>query len=108
MSAEIKKYKARIFGELYAIVSDEEEEFIAEVVGKVDGFMKEISIKSSGALDAKKIAVLAALRATQELLDLQRQLQKEHAHSEKIMMLLDKEEQDGFLKLSEQVNALEL
>ena len=107
MSAEIKKYKARIFGELYAIVSDEEEEFIAEVVGKVDGFMKEISVKSSGALDAKKIAVLAALRANQELLVIQRQLQKEHAHSEKIMMLLDKEEQDGFLKTSEQVNALE-
>lgn len=101
MSAEIKKYKARIFGELYAIVSDEDEDFVVEVVDKVDGFMKEISTKSSGALDAKKVAVLAALRATQELLVLQKRLQKEYAHSEKIMMLLHKEEMDCFLETSE-------
>jgi len=108
MSAEIKKYKARIFGELYVIVSDEDEEFVTEVVSHVDGFMKEISLKSSGALDAKKIAVLAALRATQELLVLQKRLQKECAHSEKIMMLLDKEEKDCFLNVSEQATVLEL
>jgi len=92
MSAEIKKYKARIFGELYAIVSDEDEEFVAEIVNKVDSFMKEIAAKPSVAIDAKKIAVLAALRATQELLVLQRTLQKERVHSDKIMMLLHKEE----------------
>lgn len=108
MSAEIKKYKARIFGELYAIVSDEPEEFVAEIVAKVDDFMKEISKKSSGALDAKKIAVLAALRATQELLILQRRLQQEHAHGEKIMMLLDKEEIRNFLNISDMGEQLDV
>lgn len=92
MSAEIKKYKARIFGEIYAIVSDEEEEMVAEVVSKVDAYMKEIAAKPSVTVDAKKIAVLAALRATQELLILQKTLQKERLHSEKIMMLLHKED----------------
>lgn len=92
MSAEIKKYKARIFGELYAIVSDEEEEFVAEVVNKVDSLMKEIAAKPSVTIDAKKFAVLAALRATQELLLLQRTMQEERIHSDKIMMLLHKED----------------
>lgn len=92
MNAELKKYKARIFGELYAIVSDEDEAFVAEVVGRVDSLMKEIAAKPAAAIDVKKIAVLAALRATQDLVSLQRTLQKEKLHTEKIMMLLSKEE----------------
>lgn len=92
MSVEIKKYKARIFGELYVIVSDESEDFVAEVVGKVDSLMKEIASKPSSAIDSKKIAVLTALRATQELLVMQKQLQKEQVHKDRIMLLLDKEE----------------
>lgn len=91
MSVEIKKYKARIFGELYSISSDENEKFVASVVNTVDNYMKEISLKSSGALDSKHVAVLAALRIAQELLELQGQLDKNQGHLEKIMMLLDEE-----------------
>ena len=91
MGVEIKKYKARIFGELYSITSDENEKFVASVVNTVDNYMKEISLKSSAALDSKHVAVLAALRVTQELLELQGQIEKDKCHLEKIMMLLDEE-----------------
>lgn len=90
MSKELKKYKARIFGESYPIVSDEEESFILEVVHKLDMRMKEISEKYDSS-DAKKIAVLAALKATEELLMLQQERQNEHQQSSKIMTLLDEE-----------------
>jgi cell division protein ZapA (FtsZ GTPase activity inhibitor) len=92
MSVEIKKYKARIFGELYSIKSDENEQFIAEVVGTVDTYMKEISIKASGALDGKQVAVLAALKIAQELLELQEQIYKDKQHIKDIVALLDREE----------------
>lgn len=92
MSIEIKKYKARIFGELYSIKSDEDEKFVAEVVGTVDNYMREISAKSSNALDGKQIAVLAALKIAQELLELQGQIYKDKQHLKDIMALLDKEE----------------
>lgn len=92
MSVEIKKYKARIFGELYAIKSDEDEKFVAEVVGTVDNYMREISLKSSGALDGKQVAVLAALKLAQELLELQGHVYKDKQHLKDIMALLDREE----------------
>ena len=91
-NVEIKKYKVRIFGEIYVIVSDEQEQFIAEMVTAVDELMKEISQKSHGGLDAKKIAVLAALKATQEKLSLQKKLQQGQDQAEKIITLLGKEE----------------
>ena len=90
MSKEFKKYKARIFGELYPIVSDEEESFIIDVVSKVDELMKEISEKSDST-DSKKIAILAALKASEELLLLQEMLLQERNQSNKIMALLAKE-----------------
>jgi cell division protein ZapA (FtsZ GTPase activity inhibitor) len=92
MSVEIKKYKARIFGELYSIKSDEDERFVAEVVGTVDNYMREISAKSSNVLDGKQVAVLAALKIAQELLELQGQIYKDKQHLKDIMALLDKEE----------------
>ncbi len=91
MSKEFKKYKARIFGELYPIVSDEDESLILDVVHKVDVLMREISEKYDST-DAKKIAVLAALKATEELIALQKEMQQEQSQSKKIMTLLEKEE----------------
>jgi len=90
MSREIKKYKARIFGELYPIISDEKESFIIDVVHKVDSLMKDIAEKSDS-MDTKKIAVLAALKASEELLVLQEMIQQERSHSNKIMTLLAQE-----------------
>jgi len=92
MSAEIKKYKVRIFGELYSITSDEEEEFVLEVVSKVDSLMKEISIRHSMAIDTKKIAVLAAIKMAQELLEINKEKAQEQVYLEKILMRLYNEE----------------
>lgn len=91
MSVEIKKYKARIFGELYAIKSDDDEKFVAEVVGIVDNYMREISLKSSGVLDGKQVAVFAALKLAQELLELQGNVYKDKQHLTEIIALIDKE-----------------
>lgn len=91
MSKELKKYKARIFGELYPIVSDEDESFILDVVHKVDTIMKDIASKYESA-DTKKIAVLAALKATEELVALQEIMQQERQQSNKIMTLLNEED----------------
>ena len=92
MSKEVKKYKARIFGELYSIVSDEEDELVLSIVRKVDFLMKEIAAKNNNTLDNKTIAVLAALKATEELIALQEIFRTEQEKSEKIIELLDKEE----------------
>ncbi|MBI2352756.1 cell division protein ZapA [Candidatus Dependentiae bacterium] len=90
MSKELKKYKARIFGELYPIVSDEDEAFIIEIIKKVDTLMNDISSKYDS-IDTKKVAVLAALRACEELHVLQEVLQNERMQSNRIMTLLTKE-----------------
>lgn len=91
MSKELKKYKARIFGEVYSIVSDEDESLILDVVHKVDDCMREISEKYDFS-DPKHIAVLAALKATEELVALQHKIQREQNRSNKIITLLDNEE----------------
>ena len=74
MSKILKKYKARIFGEIYTVVSDEDDGFVLEVVQKVDQMMKELAAKPSMMGDAKKTAVLIALKATEELLSLQKNI----------------------------------
>lgn len=91
MSKILKKYKARIFGEVYTIVSDEDDGFVLDVVHKVDFLMKDLASKPTMMGDAKKIAVLIALKTTEELLSLQQELEQEKKHCEKIMMLLDNE-----------------
>ncbi|MBM17702.1 MAG: cell division protein ZapA [Epsilonproteobacteria bacterium] len=91
MSKELKKYKARIFGELYPIVSDEDESLILDVVHKVDTLMKDIASKYESA-DTKKIAVLAALKAAEELVTIQEMMQQERHQSNKIMTLLTEED----------------
>ncbi|HSW76045.1 MAG TPA: cell division protein ZapA [Candidatus Saccharimonadales bacterium] len=96
MSKELKKYKAQIFGESYSIMSDEEDEFVLEVVRRVDGLMKEIATQNKMVIDVKKIAVFAALKATEELLTMEEMVKKEQMKSEKIMTLLDEEEEFSF------------
>lgn len=92
MSKELKKYKARIFGELYFIVSDENDRLVLDVVDKVDCLMKEIAAKNGAIVDARKIAVLAALKSTLELMELQQYLQQEQVQANKILQLVRDEE----------------
>jgi cell division protein ZapA (FtsZ GTPase activity inhibitor) len=69
---EKKSYKVQIFEEHYVLVSDESEAFVLKAADMVDSFMKEISHQSN-ITDAKKIAVLSALRIAEMLLDFERE-----------------------------------
>ena len=90
MEAELKKYRAHIFGDTYAIVSDEQEAFILEAVKIVDGIMREIA-DSGQIVDTKKIAVLASLKIATQLLHAQAAIAQEKYLSSRIMNVLDKE-----------------
>lgn len=63
---EAKNYKLNIFGDQYAIVSDESEERIKQAAQLVDSLMKEIA-DASGMNDGKKIAIITALQLASSL-----------------------------------------
>jgi cell division protein ZapA (FtsZ GTPase activity inhibitor) len=90
LEAGLKKYRAHIFGDTYAIVSDEQEVLILEAVKIVDSIMREIA-DSSQIIDAKKIAVLTALRLATKTLHAQAAIEKEQHLSNHILNVLDRE-----------------
>lgn len=92
MEQELKKYRARIFGEVYAIVSDEPEDIILEAVKIIDNSMREIADKSQN-LDAKKIAVLTALKIAVRALSIESAFKQEKQLSSRIMNVLDSSEE---------------
>ena len=70
MINEKKSYKIQIFEESYVLSSDEPEEMVLKAAEMVDRSMKEISHHFS-ITDAKKVAVLSALRIANALLHLE-------------------------------------
>jgi cell division protein ZapA (FtsZ GTPase activity inhibitor) len=72
MMNEKKSYKVQIFEEPYVLSSDESEIIVLKAAEMVDNAMREIS-HQCGITDVKKIAVLAALRMANKLLDYDRQ-----------------------------------
>jgi len=70
MDIEKKKLKIEIFNEQYSFVSDESEQDIVKASQLVDALMREIADKS-GLHDGKKIAVLAALRIANRIVNLE-------------------------------------
>ena len=91
MDSELKKYRAHIFGDTYAIVSDEREVLILEAVKVVDSVMREIADASQIA-DPKKIAVLTALKIATRALNVEAVMEQEKRLSSRIMNVLDREE----------------
>jgi cell division protein ZapA (FtsZ GTPase activity inhibitor) len=87
----LKKYRAHIFGDTYAIISDEQETLILEAVKIVDGVMREIA-DSSQAVDPKKIAVLTALKVAMRSLHIEAIMEQEKRLSSRIMNVLDRQE----------------
>ena len=88
MDSELKKYRARIFGDTYSIVSDEKEMLILEAVKVVDGMMREIA-DASQVVDPKKIAVLTALKIATRSLHFEAAIEQEKRLSSRIMNVLD-------------------
>jgi cell division protein ZapA (FtsZ GTPase activity inhibitor) len=91
LDSELKKYRARIFGDTYSIVSDEKETLILEAVKIVDSAMREIA-EASPVVDPKKIAVLTALRIATRALHVEAVMEQEKRFSSRIMNVLDIEE----------------
>jgi len=91
LESGLKKYRAHIFGDTYAIVSDEKEVLILEAVKIVDGVMREIA-DASQVVDPKKIAVLTALKIATRALHVEAIMEQEKHLSSRIMNVLDREE----------------
>ncbi len=91
MDSGLKKYRAHIFGDTYAIISDEKETLILEAVKIVDGVMREIA-DTSQAVDPKKIAVLTALKIATRALHVEAIMEQEKRLSSRIMNVLDRQE----------------
>jgi len=88
MSENTKKKRAlEIFGEVYIVVSDEPEEHLVRVAAYVDGAMRDVAHESAG--DAKRFAVLAALRMASKLLLLEQELDKRARKSEELIASID-------------------
>lgn len=88
MDAELKKYRARIFGDTYSIVSDEKEILILDAVKIVDTIMREIADVSQ-IVDPKKIAILTALKIAARSLNIEAVMEQEKRMSSRIMNVLD-------------------
>jgi len=74
MIMDKRKLKIDIFNDQYVLISDENEEDVRKASQMVDMLMKEIA-KKSQLVDAKKVAVLAALRIASKLIDLESSLE---------------------------------
>jgi len=91
LEAGLKKYRAHIFGDTYAIVSDEKDLLILEAVKIVDTTMREIA-DGSQSLDPKKIAVLTALKIATRALSVEAVREQEIKLSSRIMNVLDSQD----------------
>jgi cell division protein ZapA (FtsZ GTPase activity inhibitor) len=88
---DMKKYKAHIFGETFSLKSDEPEQLVFEAVELVDNSMKEISFQNA-LLDARKAAVLSALRIALRLKSLELMLEEERSQSSRILHVLERQD----------------
>lgn len=86
----MNKYKVSIFGETYVLTSDESETQVAAAAGQVDVLMREIASYAQG-VDARRIAVLVALRLASQLQNLESHLEHKRQEASKLADLIDRE-----------------
>lgn len=90
MIAKSKTYKVSIFNEVYSFVSDDSEEQLISAAALVDSLMKEIAASASQ-VDAKRIAVLAALRIGVQLSAMESQVASQEEESRRLISLIERE-----------------
>lgn len=78
-------YKVSIFGDQYTIKTDESHDLVVKAAALVDSAMKEIACASN--LDARSIAVLAALRIAHQMMS----ASQNQASNEALIHLIDQE-----------------
>lgn len=90
MMNEKKSYKVQIFEDPYILSSDESEALVMKAAEMVDASMKEIS-HQCGLVDAKKIAVLTALRFAGKVLAVETEQGMEHEKQIALKKYIDQE-----------------
>ncbi len=75
VKAQSQVIKVSIFGETYSLKTDAPAAQVEEIVGMVDGKMQRLAAGKSG-INAKKLAVWAALDLAAELYDLRQKYGK--------------------------------
>ncbi len=73
MTLSVQKYKVSLFGEAYALVSDEAESDLVASAHLVDTLMKEVAQKTH-CNDVKQLAILVALHLAQQKINDQSKL----------------------------------
>ena len=88
MNTNITKFNVAVFGETYHLASDESQEVIFAAAEHIDNLMRQIA-RDTGLLDARRIAVLAALQMSLKVQELH--LRHEQAHKEyaRLAQLID-------------------
>ncbi len=69
MNTNITKFKVSVFGETYHLASDESQEVVFAAAEHIDTLMRQIA-RDTGLLDARRIAILAALQASLRMQEL--------------------------------------
>lgn len=82
-------YKVSIFGDQYTLLSDEPSDRIVQAAQMVDALMKEMA--SSTKLDAKGLAILAALHLANKTLDAEQEQQECLVKAKSLMYRIDQE-----------------
>lgn len=88
-----KKYKLSIFGEQYSFVGDEHDERVNAAARLLDMLMRDIAEKTN-IIDAKRIAVLAALQLAGSLQDMEQQVDRFQETHANILSRIDRLERD--------------
>jgi len=83
-----QEYKVSIYGDLYTLKSDEPSDRVVQAASMVDSMMKEIA--GTTHVDAKNLAVMAALILANKLLAVDKQ-QHDSVQNEKIINFIDQE-----------------
>lgn len=86
--SEIRNYSVVICQDTYTIRSDESQERVHQITAKVDTLMHDIA-QSSGYTDGKKVAVLAALRLANTLVELEAILEKQRNKEQDLTYTID-------------------
>ena len=90
MTTKAKKYEVTIFGNTYALVSDESYDCIVQSAERLDVLMNDIAEKSR-TLDTKNIAILAALHIAHQLGSVEKRIELEQEHHTKLIAQIDEE-----------------
>jgi len=97
MNTKPKKFTLDIFDSQYSIISDENDDNLLKAAQLVDSLMREI-FDQSKITDAKKVAVLAALRIANNLINVEITLEKYNEEQQKLASLIEEKEFNPYSK----------